>query len=267
VLAEAIQSSVDVIASAVILWTVRVAAAPPDRWHPYGHGKFENLASLGQMFLILVSAAYLLWAAGSRWLEPVMPRVDWGIAALLVAVAVNAVVSERLLQVSRDTGSQALQAEALHLRSDMVSCIGVLAGLVVVWATGEPRLDAIVAALVAVVVVVSALRLLRESLRPLLDERLPAPEEARLREVLEADPRVLGYHRLRSRQAGSYRLVDLHILLDDELTFSEAHAVSEEVEGALRSALPNSDVIVHAEPFEEEMQHQRERHADQGDEE
>jgi cation diffusion facilitator family transporter len=267
VLAEGVQSTVDVIASAVILWTVRVAAAPPDRWHPYGHGKFENLASLGQMVLILGSAGYLLWAAGSRWLEPVMPRVDWGIAALLVALVVNALVSERLLRVSRATGSQALEAEALHLRGDMLSCIGVLVGLVLVWATGEPRVDSIVAALVTVLVVASAVRLLRESLRPLLDERLPAPEEGRLRAVLEADSRVLGYHRLRSRRAGSHRLIDLHILLDDRLSFSAAHAISEEVEGALRSALPNTDVIVHAEPFEEEVRHQRERHPDRGEQE
>jgi cation diffusion facilitator family transporter len=260
VLAEGVQSTVDVAASALILVTVRASSAPPDRAHPYGHGKFENIASLGQMLLILGSAAYLFWTAWERWLHPVMPRVDWGVAALGTAVLVNAGVSTRLSKVARETGSQALEAEATHLRSDMVTCFGILLGLVAVHVTGRAYLDPVFAALMTAVVVVSALRLMRDTLRPLLDESLPLEEEARVRAVLAGDRRVRGFHRLRTRQAGSYRMVDVHIMLDDMLTFREAHAVSEDVEGQIRQVLPNVDVIVHTEPFEEEMQHQRERH-------
>lgn len=260
VLAEGVQSIVDVVASALILVTVRVASQPPDRSHPYGHGKLENVASLAQMVLILGTAGYLLSAAWDRWQRPAMPRLDWGIAALAIAVAVNAVVSAHLLRVARRTQSQALEAEALHLRSDLLSCVGVIVGLGIVWITREPRLDPLMAAVMTAVVVLSALRLLRESLRPLLDERLPESEEARVRAVLDGDPRVLDYHRLRTRRAGSYRLMDVHILLDDSLSFLEAHAVSEEVEGAVREALPNVDVTVHAEPFEAEILHQEEAH-------
>jgi len=129
-----------------------------------------------------------------------------------------------------------------------------------VWITGIHRLDPVIAAVMTVVVVYSALRLLRDSLRPLLDESLPAAEEAAVRAVLDADERVWGYHRLRTRRAGSYRLMDVHILLDDALSFPAAHAITEEIEGKIRDALPNVDVIVHAEPFEEEMRHQQERH-------
>ena len=260
VLAEGVQSTMDVVASALILVTVRMAAAPPDEAHPYGHGKFENVASLGQMVLILGSAGYLLWAAWERWQDPVMPRLDWGAAALSTALVVNGLVAARLLRVARETGSQALEAEATHLRSDMLSCVGVLLGLAAVWITGNARLDPLIAAAMAVFVAVSAGKLVRDTLRPLLDESLPAEEEEQVRRVLERDERVRGYHRLRTRRAGPRRLIDLHILLDDHLSFREAHAVSEEVEDALREALPNVDVIVHAEPFEEELQHQRERH-------
>ena len=108
------------------------------------------------------------------------------------------------------------------------------------------------------VVVVNAARLLRRTLRPLLDESLPAEERAVVQGVLNADARVRGYHRLRTRQAGSRRLMDVHILLDDNLTFRAAHTVGEEVEHAIRRALPNVDVTVHAEPFEEEIHHQQE---------
>lgn len=260
VVAEGIQSTMDVAASALILLTIRMASAPPDRSHPYGHGKFENIASLAQMLLILGTAAYLLHAAWDRWLHPVPLRVDWGIAALALSAAVDAAVSARLRRVARETGSQALAAEAEHLRSDLFSCLGVLLGLAVVRLTGELRLDPLIAAAMTGVVVASALRLLRDSLRPLLDESLPPHEEAMVRHVLESHPQVRGYHRLRTRRAGRVRLMDVHVLLDDRLSFPEAHAAAEAVEREIRRALPNVDVIVHAEPYEEEMRHQAEWH-------
>jgi cation diffusion facilitator family transporter len=260
VLAEGVQSFVDVAASAFILLSIRTAAAPPDRSHPYGHGKFENLASQGQMLLILSTAGYMFWIAWQRWQEPTMPRLDWGAGALSVAIIINFFVSRHLSKLARETHSQALEAEATHLRSDMLACIGVLGGLGAVALTREPRLDPLIAAIMTVVVVVTALRLLHDSVRPLLDERLPPHEEALIRRVLEADTRVLDYHRLRTRRAGSHRLMDVHVLLPDEFTFSQAHATTEEIEDAIRQALPNVDVIVHAEPFEEERRHQREAH-------
>ena len=101
----------------------------------------------------------------------------------------------------------------------------------------------------AFVVIGSSLKLARETVRPLLDEKLPGEEEDQIIAVLNADPRVLSYHRLRTRQAGSYRLMDVHLLLDDNLSFLQSHAIVEEVEDAIRLVLPNLDIIVHAEPF------------------
>ena len=106
----------------------------------------------------------------------------------------------------------------------------------------------------------TALRLLRNTLRPLVDESLPPEEEARVEAVLKADPRVRSYHCLRTRQAGSHRLMDVHLLLDGHLSFVDAHAITEDVESAVRAVLPNVDVTVHSEPFEEELRHQAEQH-------
>ncbi len=259
-LAEGVQSTVDVAASAAILLTIRAAERPPDEDHPWGHGKFENLASLAQIILILGTTGYLLNAAWQRWLRPAPVEVDWGIGALVVSVVVNYLVSRRVLRVGKQTGSPALIAEAAHLRGDMLACFGVLGGLVAVAVTGESRLDPVVAAVMTIVVVVGAVKLLRDAVRPLLDESLPPHEAKLVHDVLAGDPRVLGYHRLRSRQAGSVRLLDLHLLLDDDLSLREAHSIAEDVEAALRAALPNLDVILHPEPYAEEMAHQVERH-------
>ncbi len=261
VLAEGIQSLLDIFASAAILWTLRAASKPPDPDHPYGHGKFENVVSLGQMTLIFASI-FGIWAASwLRFQHPEMPRVDWGIAAISLSGLINLAVSFRVARVAKKFNSVALAAEAVHLRGDLWACLGVLLGLVATSVFQEARLDPIFAAGMTLFSFANAFHLLRDVIRPLVDESLPGDDEARIREVLSRDPRVLGFHRLRTRQAGSQKMADVHILLDDELSFRQAHQIGEEVEDALREALPNLDIMVHTEPFEEEIAHQRERHA------
>lgn len=260
VLAEGIQSTVDILASLMIYASLGVAGRPPDRRHPYGHGKFESLTSAVQMLLILGSTAFILSQAFRRLLHPRMPDVDWGIAAMGLALVVDLAVSAHLQRVARQTDSLALEAEAQHLRADMYACAGVLLGLVAVRLTGWAPLDPIIAALLTVVVIITAVRLMGVSLRPLLDQSLPAEEEAQIRGALDADDRVMGYHRLRTRQAGTQRHVDVHIMLEDSLPLSEAHAIGEEIERAIRKTLPNLDVVVHVEPYAEEMSHQATQH-------
>jgi len=260
VLAEGIQSLLDVFASAMILYVVKAAAAPPDEAHPYGHGKFENLMALMQMALVLGSIGGIWWAAWHRLQDPVMPRIDAGIAALLVAIAVNLWVSGRVFRVADATGSAALRAEGVHLRGDLWSCAGVLGGLTATHLFQNARLDPLFAAIMTVFSFSAALHLLRDTLRPLLDESLPGAEELQIRAVLEAEPRVLGFHKLRTRQAGSVRLADVHILLDDHLSFRAAHDIGEQIEDEIRRVLPNLDVMVHTEPFEAETRHQNEAH-------
>ncbi len=261
VLAEGIQSLVDILASLMIYASLGVAGRPPDRGHPYGHGKFESLTSAAQMLLILGSTAFILYQAYRRLLHPRMPDVDWGIAAMGLALVVDLAVSTHIQRVARQTESLALEAEAQHLRADMYACSGVLLGLVAVRLTGWAPLDPIIAALLTVVVIVTAIQLMRASLRPLLDQSLPAEEVARIQRALDADDRVMGYHKLRTRQAGAQRHVDVHIMLEDSLPLSKAHAIAEEIERAIRKTLPNLDVVVHVEPYAEEMSHQATHHA------
>ena len=260
VIGEGVQSLLDIVVSALIFFTVRAAAAPPDEDHPWGHGKFENLTSLFQMVLVLLSIGGIWWIAWQRWQHPEMPVVDWGIAAIVVSMAVNIFMSRRMSRVARATDSSALAAEAVHLRGDLWACGGVLTGLLATHIFRNPRLDPLCAAIMTLFAAYAAIHLLRDTLRPLLDETLPRSEERRIRTVLESDARVLDYHKLRTRQAGAKRLADVHVMLDDDLSFRAAHQISEDIEAAIRAALPNTDVIVHFEPYEEEIQHQRAAH-------
>ena len=262
VLAEGVQSLLDIFASSAILVSVKAAHSPPDTEHPWGHGKLENLVSLAQMLLMLGSIGGIWLAAWHRFHNPEMPRVDWGVAAIAVSMVVNILVSSRIARVAKQTQSAALAAEAVHLRGDLWTCGGVLLGLCATAIWKDARLDPLFAGLMSLFAAYSAIELLRETMNPLLDAKLPIVEVQALQHVLENDERVLGFHRLRTRQAGSFKFADIHVMLDDNLTFCQAHQISEEIEDAIRAALPNLDVVVHIEPFEEEMRHQREKHSE-----
>lgn len=262
VLAEGLQSIVDILITLVSLLTLRYAAKPPDEEHPYGHGKAELLVSALQMLMILASAAFILWAAYSRFLNPEPIHWDWGVAAMSYSTLANALVAGYLMKTYRQTSSALLVSEALHLRSDILASLGVLLGLVLVAFTGWLRVDPAVAMVFTVVAMVMAVQQLRRVIHPLMDGSLP-PEEIRgLERVLNSHSQVRGYHNLRTRQTGLVRFVDLHLMLDDALSFVEAHDIAEQIEDELRQALGGGVVSVHYEPYEAEMAHRAREHGE-----
>jgi cation diffusion facilitator family transporter len=267
ILADAIHSAADVFAALVALFAVRVSGEPPDDTHPYGHGKFESISGLVEALFIFAAAMVVMREAIRRLiLQSPIEQIGWGLALMAFSATVNIFVSRHLYRVAHETESIALRADAANLRSDVYASIAVFGGLTLVYVTGNPIFDPLVALGVALVVVRMAIGLMRPALDMLLDTRLPEEEIRRLEAVLRSDPRVYGFHKLRSRRAGPRRLVDLHLEVSDDLTFSEAHRLTEEVEERLRQELPNTDVLVHTEPHHEEAQHQAEAHRSEEDE-
>lgn len=251
VFSEAIHSTVDLIASAVAFFSVRASDAPADAEHPYGHGKVENLSGVVEALLIFGAAAFLLYNAIERALRqaPIV-RLDLAMAVMLFSAGANFFVSRRMLRVARATDSVALAADAWHLRVDVYTSLTVLLGLLLVRFTGWSLVDPVIGIAVALLIVRTAVRLAREAGGPLLDRLLPAEEIARLQEILEADPRVVGYHKVRARKAGSQRHIDLHLLVDEEMSLRDAHRLAEEVEDRVREEFGQSGVhiITHVEP-------------------
>lgn len=260
VLAEGLQSIVDIMITLVSMLTLRYAAKPPDEEHPYGHGKAEFLVSALQMLMILASAGFILWAAYRRFLVPEPIHWNWGVAAMAYATVANGIVAAYLVRVYRQTSSALLVSEAMHLRSDILASLGILVGLILVAITGWERVDPAVAAIFTVVAMVMAIQQLRKVIHPLMDGSLPHEEIRALEAVLHSHPQVRGYHNLRTRQTGLLRFVDMHLMLDDELSFVEAHDVAEQIESELRNALGGGIVSVHYEPYEAEMAHRAREH-------
>jgi cation diffusion facilitator family transporter len=262
VLSEAIHSASDLLAAGIAFFSVRASDTPPDAEHPYGHGKMEALSGLAEGALIFAAAAYIIYEATLRLIKPAAhpPQVAAGIAVMGLSALLNFCLSHYLRRVAQETDSLALEADSEHLRTDVLTSVGVLVGLALVHVTGRARFDSVSALLVALLILHAAWRLSRSALRLLMDARLPAGEEAAIQEVLETEPRVLGYHKLRTRKSGSQRHVDVHVQMDDDCTLVEAHDLAEELEDRIRAVLPEIHVNIHIEPYRAEMRHQHEAH-------
>ena len=259
VLSESIHSATDLIASVIAYFAVRASDAPPDDEHPYGHGKLESLSGMAEALLIFCAGGYIIFESVRALLtgKPA-EHVGWGIGVMALSACVNVFIARYLFKIAKQTDSLALEADAHHLSIDVWTSAGVVVGLVLVVLTGNPRFDPIIALVVAVFILKTGWDILRAAFAPLLDERLP-DEEIRLVEALMArNPSVMGWHKLRSRKAGSQRHIDVHVQMDDDMSLRDAHRVTEELEDEIRAALPNSAVVIHTEPFEEEQRHHAE---------
>lgn len=251
-LSDAAESVVNLVAAIVLLIAVGVSAAPPDYRHPYGHSKAEYLSSVLEAALILVAALYIGVTAVQRLLNPEpLERIALGVTLSAVAALVNGGLALHLFRVARQTDSIALEANARHLLTDVWTSAGVIIGVGLVALTGWTRIDPVIALAVAANIVRTGVDVLSTSVSRLLDERLPDDEEARIIAALEGVPEVRGYHRLRTRRAGSARFAEVDVFVDEEMRVAAAHEVARTVERAVKRAVDGIDITVHIEPYVE----------------
>jgi cation diffusion facilitator family transporter len=252
-LSDALESGVNLVAALVAFWALTLAARPADADHHYGYSKAEYFSSGLESALIVVAATAILATAGERLLHPEpLGRVDLGLALSLVATAINGWVAWVLLQAGRRLDSITLRADAHHLLSDVWTSLGVVLGVALTKASGLLVLDPLIAIAVALQIIYTGWRLLRETAAGLLDRALPPEDLARLQAVLEAHSREgVAFHALRTRQAGSRRFISCHVLVPGSWTVQQGHDFCEQVEAEINAALPRSHPFTHLEPIED----------------
>ena len=251
IVTEAIHSSIDLVASVVAYFSVRKADEPADASHPYGHQKVENLAAGIEGMLILAGAAVIVIESVRRLFDvPEVESLGIGIGVIAFSMVANVGVSTYLYRQAAKTDSPALDADAAHLRTDALTSLGVLVGLLLVEVTGIEVFDPITALVVAAAIVLAGLRIITRTSRVLVDEALPPEEFEAVKRAIEdhGAPEVVGFHKLRARRAGSRRYVDLHVQFRAGTTLSRAHEVSHELSAAITGRLRGADVLVHLEP-------------------
>ncbi|MEN6437192.1 MAG: cation diffusion facilitator family transporter [Syntrophobacter sp.] len=255
VIAEAAHSGIDLIAALVAFFSVRESGKPADDTHRYGHGKVESLSGMIEALLIFCAAGYIIFTAVRKLMHGRMEIEELGIGAAVMAVSAvaNFLVSGFLYKVAKRTDSLALEADALHLRTDVYTSAGVLGGLIIIKLTGMEIVDPIVAIAVALLIVAAACRLTWNAVQNILDVKLPDDEEDVIRGVLkEHSSSVVEYHKLRTRKSGNVRYIDFHMVVARTTSLEESHRMSHIVVEEIKKLLPNCQILVHTEPCKNE---------------
>ena len=255
VISEAVHSGLDLVAAIIAWFSIRESGKPADDEHRFGHGKIENVAGTIEALLIFGAAIYIIIEASKKLISGTVQveALGMGSAVMAVSALANYFVSRHLLNVARRTDSVALEADAMHLRTDVYTSVGVLAGLIAIKFTGAHLLDPIVAIGVALLIIKAAYDLTRKAFFNILDIKLPDDEEQIILDVLKGHPgEVLEFHKLRTRKSGHIRHIDMHLLVPKGCTVDEAHRLSHEISRQIEERLPDSQILVHIEPCREE---------------
>lgn len=251
VISEAVHSGLDLVAAIIAWFSVRESGKPADDEHRFGHGKIENVAGTIEAVLIFGAAIYIIWEAGKKLLTGHVEIESLGAGAVVMGVSslANYLVSRYLLNVAVKTDSVALEADAMHLRTDVYTSLGVLGGLAAIKMTGIAMLDPIIAIVVALMIIKAAWDLTRTAFFHILDVKLPDDEEALIHDVMEHyRGRFIEYHKLRTRKSGHTRHIDMHLVVPKQTTVEVGHTLSHQIISDIEGCLPYSHILVHIEP-------------------
>ncbi|MEA3545374.1 MAG: cation diffusion facilitator family transporter [Thermodesulfobacteriota bacterium] len=250
VMASAIDSLLDILMSGVNFMAIRHAEQPPDQSHPFGHGKFETLATLFQALVITGSGGWIIYESvtrlgrGNR-----LENINQGIGVLAFSAVVSWFIARHLRKVAKQTDSSALEADSLHFQMDIYSNLGLMTGLLMVRWFDIHWLDAALSILVASYILHEALQLIKRSLTDILDHELPDEIQQQIHQLITTHGGPLaGYHGLRTRRAGSLKIMDFHLEVCKDMTVVEAHKLTDSLKKKIETEIPGANVIIHIEP-------------------
>ncbi len=244
-------SALDLIVSLTGLMAIIYANRPADDDHAFGHTSAEDLAALAQSLLVSVSGAAILWSATGRLLSATPPELSAegpGIVAMIVAIFLTGGLVTWQLRVAKKTGNRVVAADSLHYLSDFLPNVGAIVALLASSAFGITSIDSIIAIAAALFLLFSAFRIGKGAFDALMDRRAAPEDIARISEIIDTWPGVLGFHDLKTRTAGNKVFVQVHIELDPDQTLYQAHGIGAGLKHAILNAMPEADVIIHKDP-------------------
>jgi cation diffusion facilitator family transporter len=255
-LSDALESIINIVAALAAVWAVGLSRRPADANHPYGHSKAEYFSAVLEGVLIVLAAFTIVREAWPRLLAPSAPQtVGVGLLISLLASGLNLALAAFLVRSGRMARSPALVADGQHVLSDVLTSLGVVAGVGLAWLTGFWLLDPLLAVLVAGNILWVGWRLVRDSVGGLMDESLKPEELEQIRQALHQavqglvlQDKVIEIHDLKTRRAGPSTFAELHLVVPGEMPVAEAHEICDRLEETLRQLLPGARLTVHVEP-------------------
>lgn len=250
IISEAIHSFSDFLASILTFFAVMRSSEPADKEHPFGHGKYEDMSGFIEGGLIIAAAFYIIYEAIKKLFFINSFEVDTtlGIGVMLFAVVANILVSSYLFYVAKKSNSISLFADGEHLRTDVYSSLGVMAGLVLIKITGIHILDPVVAILVALFILKAGFSISKETLYNLLDGSLPAKDLNEIEEIINDYQSCLGFSSVKGRRVGPDKDIEITLLFPKDMTIEKCHSICDEIEDLIRNKLGSCTILIHAEP-------------------
>jgi cation diffusion facilitator family transporter len=252
IISEAIHSTMDLLASLIAFISVKISDKPADLDHPYGHGKVENVSGVIEALLILGASILIIMEAIKKIMNPEeIGSIGIGFLVMFVSAAINFFVSRKLYKVAKQEDSMALEADALHLKADVYTSLGVGTGLLLIWITGMYYLDPIVAIIVAIFILKEAYQLLKAAFNPLLDTTLSQKEISIIEDEINKHKEIYcNYHNLRTRKSGRTKCIDLHLVVPENMSIKDAHSICDTIENGIENTLRFTEVMIHVESCE-----------------
>lgn len=248
-LSDALESIVNIAASGLMLFSVCVSERAPDSDHKYGHEKIEDLSCLVEGILIIIAALFIFFTAVERFFEPVeLFELNFAIGISIFATILNGGLSLLLQKTAKTCGSAALEGDAKHLLSDVISSLGVWIGLFITQITGWDFLDSVMAFFIAALIIKMGVGLILNSSNRLMDQSCKA-EEFKIIEVLGRHTfQFIDFHNLKTRRNGNQVFAELHLSVDGKLSVKEAHDLTDHLAEELKIEQPNIILSIHIEP-------------------
>ena len=258
IISEAIHSGIDLIAAVIAFFSVKVSDTPPDEGHPYGHGKYENVSGVIEAVLIFIAAGWIIFEAIKKLTgaSTDVEKLGLGTLVMFISAILNTFVSRKLYKVAKETDSIALEADALHLKTDVYTSIGVAIGLLIMWLADLKLfganihlhiIDPLIALGVALLILKESYVLLTNAYSPLVDASLSSDEIIIIQNVIIAHS--LNFHDLKTRKSGQFRFADLHLELPPEMELQKVHDTCDEIENEIKTKIKNIELSIHAEPL------------------
>ena len=252
-LSDAVESLVNLAGAMLALVMLSYAARPADEKHPFGHSKAEYFSSAFEGLLIIFAAIAIIYTASGRLFHPrPLEQMGIGLVASLIASLLNFATARILLRAGKQYESITLEADGQHLMTDVWTSAGVVVGLACAWLTGWIWLDAVIAILVALHIILTGAGILRRSFDGLMDAALPAEELEKITQAMATYQRQgIAFHELQARRAASERFIAVHMLFPGDWTVHRAHCLAEDFENDVRMQLKNTTITTHLESLED----------------
>jgi cation diffusion facilitator family transporter len=249
IISEAIHSALDLVASIIAFLAVRISDKPADEEHPFGHGKFENVSGVIESLLIFAAAVWIIYEAVEKLIHPGDPLnqkgLQVGIVVMFVSGIINFFVSRRLYKVAKETDSVALEADALHLKTDVYTSLGVSIGLLLIYLTSWYFLDPIIAIFVAGLIITEAYHMLKKSFNPLLDSKIPEEEFQKIQDSIKKSiSSEYACKELRTRKSGQETIVEFTLMAPSDHTIAQADAEITQLKSAIKKVGKRMQTVI-----------------------